>query len=147
MSDMSPEDSIYVKTLKWASDRGTYGFTMEELKSAVSKDESEWRYINQMFMGRVPGDTPLIFHDDGGTGDYRYFLTASGAGAAVNYFELKEAQKGGKWAMRFAILSIVVSTVIGLLGIYFDTKNQSTKGAQQETLQTAEAAPPQDFKG
>ncbi len=129
---MHPDNSIYVRTLKWASDRGTFGFTLDELKAAVAKDEEEWRYVQRMFMGQINGDAPLIFHDAGASGNYRYFLTGSGAGVAVDYLELEEARRASQQAERnasqaiksnrttliIAIVTLGVSVVVGCYQIW-----------------------------
>ena len=112
-------DPLFIRTLQWASDRGSVGFKLSELREAVTKDEGEWKWVQRMMLGEIQGDPPLIFHlgahHQGG--DYIYFLTGSGASALMDYVELKEARENARSAMKWAIASFALAIVIGLAQI------------------------------
>lgn len=42
------EDQLFIRVLQWASDRGSHGFKMEELREATVKDEAEWVWVQRM---------------------------------------------------------------------------------------------------
>jgi hypothetical protein len=115
---MNKKDPLFIRTLQWASDRGSVGFKMHELRAAVTKDEEEWKWVQRMMLGEINGDPPLIshlgsHHTEGG--EYRYFMTGSGASALIDYMGLEQAREGGRQAMRVAIASILIS----ILTAYF----------------------------
>lgn len=113
------KDPLYIRALQWASDRGSVGFKMGELKAAVAEDEGEWVWVVRMMTGEINGDPPLIFHlgprHQGG--EYTYFLTGSGASALLDYLELKEARESSRQAMYIAIGSLMVATIVGIVQI------------------------------
>lgn len=118
--DNGGDKYLFQRTLKWASDRGSVGFKMSELKSACAKDEEEWTWIQRFMMGEINGDPPLIFHLGGrhkGDGEYTYFLTGSGASAYMDYVELKDSRESAQSAMRWAIASFVLAAGVGILQI------------------------------
>ncbi len=114
-------DPLFIRVLKWASDRGSAGFRLEELKSAVTSDDEEWIWVKRMMLGEIQGDPPLIFHlgnHHTGGGEYKYFLTGSGASALMDYLELNEARNSSRSAMRWAIASFSLAAVVGLVQIF-----------------------------
>jgi len=118
------KESLFIRTLQWASDRGSAGFQIEELKKAVVNNEEEWIWIQRMMLGEIQGDPPLIFHlgpHQKSNEGYKYFLTGSGASALMDYLELKEARKNAKSAMRWAIASFTLAVLVGLVQIYYQT--------------------------
>ncbi len=118
------KESLFIRTLQWASDRGSVGFKMNELKEAVTDDEGEWIWVQRMMFGEINGDAPLICHlgahhkEDG---EYDYFLTGSGASALMDYLELKEARQNARSAMKWAIASFTLAVIVGLAQIYYQT--------------------------
>jgi len=114
------DNTLFIRTLQWASDRGSAGFTLSELKAAVTTDEGEWIWVQRMMLGEINGDPPLIFHlgaHHKGEGEYTYFLTGSGASALMDYLELKEARKNAFSAMKWAIASFTLATIVGIAQI------------------------------
>lgn len=137
---MPSEDSIYIRTLKWASARGTAGFLLDELKIAVAHNEEEWIWIRRMFLGEINGEPVLIAHNGTSSngGHYRYFLSASGAAAAIDYTELKEARASGKLATKLSIAAILIGVVVGIAQIYFQVvpSTQITTVSEQVPAET-----------
>ncbi len=113
------KDPLFIRVLQWASDRGSVGFKMGELREATTKDEGEWVWVQRMMLGEIQGDPPLIFHLGAHhkEGEYTYFLTGSGAAALMDYLELKEARQSSKQARWYAIIAIVISVIVGAIQI------------------------------
>jgi hypothetical protein len=114
------KESLFIRTLQWASNRGSVGFKMQELRDAVIENEEEWIWVKRMMFGEINGDAPLICHLGGhhkGDGEYSYFLTGSGASALMDYIELKEARQNAKSAMRWAVASFTLAVIVGLAQI------------------------------
>lgn len=124
-----PEDSVYVKGLVWAYERQGRGFTKEEFREALQITDPEWDIVEWLFFNGISHDSPLIWtplkeylRHGQIWGDIMH-LSPSGMSAAVDYLELKEAQKSGRNAMRIAIFTVVISIAVGLAQIYFDVRN------------------------
>ncbi len=124
----SPKDSIYVKALLWGYKKQHTGFTKAEMKVALNISETEWSWVDWVFTNALNGDAPLFWYGsfnknkNGDTDHTRYYITVVGMSAAVDYLELKEAQRGGRNAMTIAIISILVSIVVGVIQIYIEIK-------------------------
>jgi hypothetical protein len=110
---------LFIRVLQWASDRGSVGFKMEELKQAVVKDDDEWVWIQRMMLGEINGDPPLLCHlgSHHKGGEYTYFITGSGASVLLDYLELKEARESSKEAKYIAIGSLILATIVGIAQI------------------------------
>lgn len=113
-------DPLFIRTLQWASNKGSDGFKMSELREAIAKNDDEWVWIQRMMLGEINGDTPLIFHlgqhrrEDG---EYKYFLTGSGNSVLMDYLELKEARESSTQAKYIAIGSLIIATLVGIAQI------------------------------
>lgn len=115
------EKYLFIRVLKWASDRGSAGFKIDQLKDACANDEEEWLWIKRFMMGEISGESPIIAHLGGhhkGDGEYLYFLTASGASAYIDYLELSDARKNASEAMKWAIASLLLAAIVGAVQIY-----------------------------
>lgn len=112
----STKEALFIRVLQWASDRGSAGFKMNELKEAVTENDGEWAWVQRMMLGEINGEPPLVAHlgsHHKGDGEYDYFITSSGASALMDYLELKEARESSRQAMYIAIGSLVVATLVG----------------------------------
>jgi hypothetical protein len=116
---MNTEKSLYIRALLWASDRGSVGFTMDELRATVTEDEGEWLWVQRMLLGEINGDPPLIFHlgTHNNSTEWRYYLTGSGAARVLDYLELKEARGSSKKATYIAIGSLSIAILVGIAQI------------------------------
>ncbi len=118
------KDSLYIKGLLWAYDKGHRGFTTDQMKKELDISEEKWPWVHWMFFNGLNGAAPLIwiisseFASDGVTHHDRFYLSAAGMTATVDYLELKEAQKSGRVAMIIAIISIIIGVIVGLGQIY-----------------------------
>lgn len=122
----SQDKYLFTRVLKWASDRGSVGFTMNELKTACAKDEEEWIWIQRFMMGEIQGDPPLIAHlgsHHKGDGEYKYFLSGSGASTYIDYLELQEARANSRNAMRWAVASFLLATLVGGAQIWLESRD------------------------
>jgi hypothetical protein len=118
-SKKKAKDPLFIRTLQWASDRGSVGFKMDELKAAVAYDDGEIVWVKRMMLGEINGEPPLIanlgsYHTGG---EYLYFITGSGASALMDYLELKEARESSKHAMFIAMGSLFIATLVGIAQI------------------------------
>ena len=87
---------------------------------AVTNDEDERVWFKRMMLGEIQGDLPLIYHSGShhqGGGEYKYFLTGSGASALMDYIELKEARESSRKAMYIAIGSLVITALLSVASI------------------------------
>lgn len=117
-----PSD-LYIKGLLWAYKKGGSGFTKEELKAELNVSESDWPWVQWVFFNALNGDAPLMWFI---SSEYasplqvdknRYFLSAAGMAASVDYLELKHAQRSGFWAMAVAIAAMFISIGVGIAQI------------------------------
>ena len=113
------KDSLFIRTLQWASDRGSVGFKMDELEAAVAVDDGGFVWVKRMMLGEINGEAPLITHlgSRHTGGEYQYFITGSGASALMDYLELKEARESSTQAKYIAISSLVIATMVGIAQI------------------------------
>ena len=113
------KEPLIIRALQWASDRGSVGFELTELKTAIAEDEGEWEWIRRMMLGEINGNTPFIYHLGrmNQEGKWIYFLTNSGAIALMDYFELKEARDSSRRATYIAIGSLIIATLVGIAQI------------------------------
>lgn len=120
------KDPLLIHALQWASDRGSAGFKMGELKAAVTDDQEEWVWVQRMMLGEINGEPTLITHLGAHHtgGEYSYFISGSGASLLMDYLELKEARESSKQAMYIAIGSLFIATFVGIaqivVQVYFD---------------------------
>lgn len=110
---MPNKQTLYIRGLQWASDRGSVGFTLNELRAAVTTDEGEWTWVKRMLLGEINGDPPLIFHLGSGNNSI-YCLTGSGAAALLDYLELQEARQSSRRATYWAIAALGISIFTGI---------------------------------
>lgn len=124
----NPEEKLvsrYTEVLIWASKQslGTKGFTMEELAEALALAPEEAAWVEHVFVGNateagwfimptyVPSNRPASDKD------CRYYLSAAGAAALVDYLELKEAQRSGRRAFWTSVAAIGIGVLVGLVQI------------------------------
>ncbi|OGG54853.1 hypothetical protein A3C20_00345 [Candidatus Kaiserbacteria bacterium RIFCSPHIGHO2_02_FULL_55_25] len=117
------KEKLFIRVLQWASDRGSAGFKLNELKKAIADDEEEWTWIQRMVLGEIHGNPILIAHlgsHHKKEGEYNYFITGAGASALVDYVALREARKSSHsatiWAavsFGVAIVSLLIAAIVG----------------------------------
>jgi len=119
------KESLYVKTLLWVYSKSYIGFTKDEMRMDLKISDEEWPWIEWSFFNALAGSPPLVwsitqdyFPENSGYkfGD-KFYPSSAGTAAAIDYLELKEAQKSGKTAFRTAIAAITISIGIGILQI------------------------------
>ncbi len=112
----------------WAYKKQHIGFTKEEMKGELNLSGEQWVWIHWMFFNGLNGEAPLIwsisdeFRLPGTCFGEKWYLSAVGISAAVDYLELKEAQQSGKRGLCVAVIAIIISILVSALQIYFDVR-------------------------
>lgn len=113
--------NLYLDILEWAYNNSANGFTEEELfkKFNLTGTEAGGWYL-KVFRNSGNGNAVLI--DDFCTREEISYWTLSpkGMSEAINYLNLKAAQKSGKRAEKIALVAIGVSIAVGLVQITID---------------------------
>lgn len=142
--DAKKQKSIYVVALLWAYEKQHEGFTKEEMKTALNLSDDEWVWVHWMFFNGLNGEAPLIwsisreFLPPGRNPHEAYYLSAQGIAAAVDYLELKEAQKSGENANKHALFAIglnVIALFVAVVAAYLQIQSNtlSNKSLQIST--------------
>lgn len=121
---MSTKKNIYIRILKYANRKGE--FTMDELYDELKLNQKQKDFVNS---GR--GTTGLICNtgrikEEGTNKNSTFTISAEGTFKLLEYEELEEARKSSKWAMRFAIIAMLL-TILSVIAqmvypIYLDDK-------------------------
>lgn len=115
---MKTKESLYIKILIWAYNRQELGFTLEDLKKEFNLNKSQEQWVLKVFRSNIPAAENLIDHIySSGTDSYKYFITAKGTSAAIQYLNLKEAESSGKRAEKIALVAIGIGVVVGIAQI------------------------------
>jgi len=112
---MKKEKNLYVEILEWAFQKKEMGFTWEELKAKFTLDEHTEKWISKIFLTVSDSDRKFFEHLKyiGKNNTHVYALNEKGISAYIDYQELKEARQGARNAMVIAIISIILSAIVG----------------------------------
>lgn len=115
------EKSLYIKILIWTYRRQENGFTWGELENEFLLTEEQKIWVMKVFRSNMPSSDNLIDHLAyyGGKDEHRFVITSKGTSDAIEYLNLKEAEKSGKRAETIAITAIVIGIVVGVAQIIF----------------------------
>lgn len=141
---MNIKKTVYIRALLWALDKGSDGFTIDELKAAITNDEREQLWIQRMLLGEINGE-PLIFHmgtnNRNRNGEYVYYLTGSGTAKIIDYLKLEDAKNASKkaeqhalWAFCLTVFTLLVSIVIGVYQIWSTFMTQESLKITKQIL-------------
>lgn len=119
---MNKNQHIYIRVLLWAYNKKISGFTRAQLNKELDLNKTEQSYVTKIFFNRPNGDSPVFFHTGSSDGEDYYELTDKGVSSAVDYLELQQAIKGGRTAMLIAIISILISIIVGVVQILVQLK-------------------------
>jgi hypothetical protein len=145
--EIDPENTLYVKTLLWAYDKGSNGFSKDEWRKELDISGKDWKWIDWMFTNGLNGAPPLIWSVSN-TEEYGkvFYLSADGVAAAVDYLELQEARKSSQEAKKssesatwYATVAIWISIVLGLIQIgiaYLQYSNVQNVQVKNDILKT-----------
>lgn len=114
------KESLYIEILMWAFDKSTDGFTEQDLyqKFNIQRGSDVEIWYLKVFRGGSIHNSSIIdnyIYKEGQPNGIQYWcLTEKGMSYAIDYKELKEAQKSGKRAMWIAIISIIIGVFVGI---------------------------------
>jgi len=113
------EKTLYIRILIWAYNKQEKGFTRQELKEAFDLNNDQGLWVEKIFHSNMPTSENLIDHLDykGNANSQLFIISAKGTSAAIDYLNLKEAEKSSKRAEKIAIISIAIGVIVGLAQI------------------------------
>lgn len=118
---MNTEESLYVKILIWAYKKQESGFTWKDLEDEFSLTNYQMQWVQKIFRSNMSASENLIDHlsynDE--ENSHKFVITAKGTSAAVDYLNLKEAEKSSARAETIALVAIVIGVLVGLAQIFF----------------------------
>lgn len=114
---MKSEESLYIKILIWAYERQEAGFTWGDLTNEFKLSDKQLQWVQKIFRSNMPASENLIDHLFYQNDEHTFVITAKGTSAAVQYLNLKEAERSGKRAERIAWVAISVGVIVGLVQI------------------------------
>ena len=104
---MKKGETLFIEILVWAYNKGEDGFVWDEMRKKfnLSQAQDDWalvvfRQFNNELLSIAPYKK-----------EHAYIITEKGIPLAINYLNLKEAEKTSKIAIFIAILSVVVSII------------------------------------
>ncbi len=120
---MKTQESLYIKVLVWAYRKSVTGFTDNELEEEfLLKDGNgdAYKMYSKLFRDGNINSKPLIDEFYRQDGIHYYCLTEKGMDAAISYLGLEEARKSGEDAKKWALFSIWIAIIIGILQIIIE---------------------------
>lgn len=103
-----------IRALKYGDDHRE-GFTLDEMKKGLKLNNEQTEYV------RILAKRGEVFYtetySDGVTTYTRYLMTFQDKFRLMQYLELKEAMKSSSTALKVAIFSIVISTIVSILSV------------------------------
>jgi len=113
------EKSLYIRILIWVYNKQEKGFTWGELQDAFNLNNKQQQWVEKIFHSNMPASDNLVDHlninsrEEGNL----FVITSRGINFAINYLNLKEAEKSSKRAEIIAIIAIIIGIVVGLAQI------------------------------
>ncbi len=116
---MKIEDTLYIKILIWIYKKQEAGFNWEDLKKEFQLNSAQEQWVLKVFRSNMPASENLIDHLSYNEKDneHLYVITAKGTSAAIDYLNLKEAEKSSKRAEKIAKVAIGIGIVVGVFEI------------------------------
>lgn len=119
------QETLYIRILIWSYYYQENGFYWGELIEKFNLTTEQELWVRKIFMpsNTLEGKSDnLIDHlsYNSGLNKHKYVITAKGTSVAIDYLNLKEAQKSGIRAERIAIVAIITSVSVGLLQIIIE---------------------------
>lgn len=113
------EKSLYIRILIWAYNKQEKGFTWGELHNAFNLNDAQQQWVEKIFHSNMPSSENLVDHLNFSSfnGGNLLVMTAKGTSLAIDYLNLKEAERSGKRAEKIAVVAIIVGIVVGLAQI------------------------------
>ena len=114
------KESLYIKILVWAYERQDEGFTWKDLTDEFKLNNRQLQWVQKIFRSNLPASENLIDHLDYRDNTHLFVITAKGTSAAVQYLNLKEAEKSGKRAELVAWVAIFIAIAVGVTQIIIE---------------------------
>ena len=116
---MKTEETLYIKILVWAYSRQEQGFTWGDLKTEFKLTAEQEQWVQKIFRSNMPVADNLFDHlsSNSETNPHLFVITSKGTSAAIDYLNLKEAEKTGRRAEKIAITAIIIGAVVGIAEI------------------------------
>lgn len=116
---MKTEETLYIQILIWAYRKQDAGFRWEELKTKFNLTPEQDQWALKVFRSNMPASDNLIDHLIYNTqrDEHLFFITSKGTSAAIDYLNLKEAERSGKRAEKIALAAIVIGIIVGIVQI------------------------------
>lgn len=116
---MKTEETLYIKILIWAYNRQESGFTWGDLQKefGLSKEQEQW--VHKIFRSNMPASENLMDHLSYSEEKniHHFVITSKGTSAAVDYLNLKEAERSGRRAETIAIIAIIIGVIVGIIQV------------------------------
>lgn len=116
---MKTEETLYIKILVWAYGMQENGFTWGDLKKEFNLTTEQEQWVQKIFRSNMPAADNLFDHlsYNSEKDSHLFVITSKGTSAAIDYLNLKEAERTGKRAERIAIVAIIIGAVVGVIQI------------------------------
>lgn len=114
------EKNKYLQILLWAYENSESGFTQQQLfdKFELNNGEKQ-QWYQTMFMNSGHGNVVLIEHFYTRKETGYWILSPKGMSEAVDYLNLKEAQKSSQRAEKIALTAIKLSIAAICVSVFF----------------------------
>ena len=120
---MKTEESLYIKILIWTYERQESGFMWDELEKEFELIDEQMRWVQKIFRSNMLAAENLMDNIyNSKTDQHKYFITAKGTSAAVDYLNLKEAKKSSSRAEIIALVAITIGVIVGIAQIFVQMK-------------------------
>lgn len=116
---MKTQDTLYIKILIWAYNRQEAGFSWGDLTKEFNLTPEQIQWVQKIFRSNMPASENLIDHlsYNQEKDSHLFVITSKGTSAAIEYLNLKEAERTGRRAEKIAIAAIIIGAVVGLIQI------------------------------
>lgn len=113
------ERTLYIRILIWAYNKQEKGFSWEELRTAFKLDHNQEQWVQKVFRSNMSPSENLIDHLNYNSNEnsHLFVISAKGTSAAIDYLNLKEAEKSSKRAEKIAVIAITIGIIVGLAQI------------------------------
>jgi len=113
------EETLYIKILIWAYKKQETGFLFKDLKKEFGLNSAQEQWVENVFFPSESISENLIdrlsYNEE--DNDSLFVITAKGTSAAIEYLNLKEAERSSKRAEKIAKIAIFVGIIVGVFQI------------------------------
>jgi len=106
------KDDFYVRVLRWAKEKGSEGFSLSDMDKELSLTEKQSNLIDYT----ANTDTSVFINPETRTSIFK--LSFEGYFKLLEYDELQEARASATQARFYAIIAILISAILSLIGVY-----------------------------